>query len=145
MNTKRYLLSVLAGFVGLFAAFVLLEDVIFLSYLEKNVYQPIGVPGPVESLLFIVVPLSMALIMAYLYPKEYEGGSPAIEGLRFGVLLGLFSGIPFGVFFALAFAIGFGPVLVLILIYTLEVAAGGLIIGLVYGRIQPAESLTQGA
>jgi hypothetical protein len=144
MNTKKYLLSALAGYVGLFVAFVLLEDVIFQGYREKNFYQLIGSSGPVESLSFIVVPLSMALIMAYLYPKGYEGGSPAVEGLRFGLLMGLFSAIPFGFFFALTFAIGFAPILVEILIYTLEVVAGGLIIGLVYGRMQSAESLTQG-
>lgn len=142
MNTKKFLLSVLAGFVGFTVASFLLEELIFKSYMERAFYQPIGasaVSATQLPILAFVVPLSIALIMAYIYPKGYEGGSPAVEGLRFGVLLGLFSGIPFGVYFALTFAIGFGPVLTQILLYALEVAAAGLLIGLVYGRMEPVE------
>jgi len=139
MNTRNFLLSVLAGFVGFMVAGILLEELIFKSYLERAFYQPIGAAVPAPSLVAFVAPLSIALIMAYLYPKGYEGGSHAVEGLRFGVLLGLFSGIPFVVFFDLLFPIAFGPALVQILLYTLEVAAAGLLIGLVYGRLQPGE------
>jgi len=82
---------------------------------------------------FVAV-LSMSLIMAYIYPKGYEGGAPLSEGFRFGVLLGLFAAIPFGIFFDLMFAIGFVPTLVLISVYALEVAVAGLFIGFVYGK-----------
>ena len=143
MDMKKFLLATVAGFVGISVAFFLLEELIFKSYLERAFYQPIGASVPAVSLVPLVAPLSMVLIMAYLYPKGYEGGSPAVEGLRFGVLLGLFSGIPFGVFFALTFAIGFGPVLVQILVYTLEVAAAGLLIGLVYRKPGEAAATTE--
>ncbi len=140
MNTRAFLLSALAGFIGLNVAYFLLEELIFKSYLERAFYQPIGASVPAPSLsVALAAPLLIILIMAYLYPKGYEGGSHAVEGLRLGVLLGLFSGIPFGVFFNLTFALGFGPVLVQILIYALEVAAAGLLIGIVYGRLQPGE------
>ncbi len=142
MNAKKFLLSVLAGFVGFTVVSFFLEGLIFKSYMESAFYQPIGAPDMSATqlpILVLVVPLSIGLIMAYIYPKGYEGGSPASEGLRFGVLLGLFSGIPFGVYFNLTFALGFGPVLVQILLYTLEVAATGLLIGLVYGRMQPSK------
>ncbi len=139
MDIKKFLLPVLAGFVGFMVAGILLEELIFKSYLERAFYQPIGASLPAVSLVAFVAPLSIALIMAYLYPRGYEGGSHAVEGLRFGVLLGLFSGIPFVVFIDVMFSIGFGPALVQILLYTLEVAAAGLLIGLVYGRLQPGD------
>ena len=140
MNIKKFLLSALAGLIGYIVATFPLEELIFKSYLERAFYQPIGAPTvsaanlPVSAL---IVPFSIVLILAYIYPKGYEGGAPAIEGLRFGVLMGLFSGIPFGIYFNLTFGIGFVPVLIQILIYTLEVSTTGLFIGLAYGRIQP--------
>jgi len=139
MNTKKFLLSVLAGFIGFSVVAFLLEQLIFKNYMERAFYQPTGIPTvPVTNLpiLTFVIPLSIALIMAYIYPKGYEGGSPIVEGLRFGVLLGLFSGIPYGMYFSITYAIGFGPVLAQILFYALEVATAGLLIGLVYGRMQ---------
>ena len=139
MNTKKFLLSVLASFVGLIVAVGLLEEVIFKSYMERTIFQPIEASAPELSLAALAVPLLMSLIMAYMYPKGYEGGSPAVEGLRFGVLLGLFSGTPLAVLFNLLFGIGLVPVLVQILLSTLEVGAAGLLIGLVYGRMQKSE------
>jgi hypothetical protein len=149
MNTKKFLLSALAGFIGLGVVGYLLEEIIFKTYLDTAFYQQIGVSAvseksvpEVSSVPFVVflIPLSIALIMAYMYPKGYEGGTPAVEGLRFGVLLGLFSGIPFAIFFHLLFDIGFGPALAQIFIYTIEIAAVGLLIGLVYGRSSRADS-----
>lgn len=43
-----------------------------------------------------IIPLgfsSMAiqgLILAYLYPRFYRGGRPAVQGIRFGLIMGLF-------------------------------------------------------
>jgi len=33
--------------------------------------------------------LIVAAIMAYMYPKGFEGGSPVMEGLKFGAMIGL--------------------------------------------------------
>jgi len=33
--------------------------------------------------------LMVGIIMAYMYPKGYEGGSPVGEGLKFGAIIGL--------------------------------------------------------
>ena len=141
MNWKKFLLAALAGFVGNTIAYVILEELLLKGYMETAIYQAAGasVPGGIP-LMSLVAVVSMVLIMAYIYPKGYEGGTPAVEGLRFGILLGLFFGIPMAFFtFGTMFPIGLGPVLVLTLISTLEIAASGLLIGLVYGRMEPAE------
>ncbi len=43
-----------------------------------------------------IIPLGLSLmiiqgvILAYLYPRYYRGGSPVIQGIRFGLIMGLF-------------------------------------------------------
>ena len=138
MNIKKFLLAALAGFVGSSVAYVILEVVLFSGYLERSIYQPAGASTTGGGyILPTVATVSMVLIMAYIYPKGYEGGSPVVEGLRFGILMGLFFGIPQSFFFGTMFPIiGFGAILVGTLITTLELAASGLLIGLVYGRME---------
>jgi len=134
MNTKKLILAMLAGFVGNSIAYAILEELLLKGYMAKAIYEPSGASvGGAPYMAFVAV-LSMSLIMAYIYPKGYEGGAPLSEGFRFGVLLGLFAAIPFGIFFDLMFAIGFVPTLVLISVYALEVAVAGLFIGFVYGK-----------
>ena len=135
MNTKKFLLAALAGGVGQSIAYAILEVGLLRDYLVTNIYNATGASVTGEgSFPFWVGLLAIILVMAYIYPKGYEGGSPAYEGLRFGVLLGLFSGVPFGVFFDNMFPIGAIPALVFMLTYTAEIALAGLFIGLVYGK-----------
>ena len=134
MNTKKYILAVLAGFIGNTVTYAILEVFLLKTYIAETIIEPSGAfVGGTPIMAFVAV-LSMSLIMAYIYPTGYKGGTPLSEGFRFGVLLGLFVAIPYGIFFDLMFPIGFIPTLVLILVYTLEVAASGLLIGLVYGK-----------
>lgn len=139
MNAKKFSLAVLAGFVGNTVAYFILEEIILKSYMTTAIFQPAGAAPGGSLILGVIAVLTLTLIMAYIYPKGYEGGSSVAEGLRFGILMGLFLGVPIAFFFGSMFPIGFGPVLVLALVGTLEVATGGLLIGLVYGRMEPAE------
>jgi len=136
MNTKKFLLSTLAAFVGLMVATFLLEEVIFKGNFTA-MYQSMGAATIEMSsvpIIAFLAPIAIVSIMVYIYPKGYEGGSHAVEGFRFGVLLGLILGIAFGVFFELLFGVGTEAVLIQILVSTLEIGVTGLIIGLVYGR-----------
>ncbi|MEK7817594.1 MAG: hypothetical protein AAB281_04990 [Actinomycetota bacterium] len=106
--------------------------------MDENVIKPTGATVD-ETALWPLIPIVlMILIMAYMYPKGYEGGAPALEGIRFGILMGLFAGVPYGVFIGAMFSLGFGPIAVLSVLYTVEIAVTGLIIGLVQGKIKPA-------
>ena len=136
MNIKKFLLAALAGVVGNSVAYGILF-LLLKSYLERAIIEPAGASTEGPAVLSMVSTVSLALIMAYIYPKGYEGGSPVVEGLRFGILMGLFFGIPQSFFFGTMFPIiGFGAILVGTLITTLELAASGLLIGLVYGRME---------
>ncbi|MCK4897984.1 MAG: hypothetical protein KAS38_04375 [Anaerolineales bacterium] len=135
MNIKKYLLAALAGGVGTSVAYVILFFPLN-SYLERNILVPAGASSQGSTVSSTVATISMALIMAYIYPKGYEGGSPVSEGLRFGILIGLLYGIPLTLHFGSLFPISFGALLLWALIETLKTAAGGLAIGLVYGRME---------
>lgn len=139
MDTKKFFLAALAGLVGNVVAWFILEQLIFKRYMEEKIMGPTGASMEWGVLWPLIAVLAMVIIMAYLYPKGYEGGSPVAEGLRFGILLGLFAAIPSGIFFDLMFHIGFGPAVVLIFVYTLEVATAGLLIGLVYRKPEAEE------
>jgi hypothetical protein len=62
--------------------------------LFKTVYARLGVftrPQPIIALGVLSMVLQ-AIVVAYLYPRFYGGGSPLMEGACFGLLLGIFMG-----------------------------------------------------
>ncbi|MEQ1876710.1 MAG: DUF1761 domain-containing protein [Bdellovibrionia bacterium] len=58
----------------------------------KELYDSLGIYNRAEP----IIPLGLTsmfiqgVILAYLYPRFYKGGNPATEGLKFGLLMGLF-------------------------------------------------------
>lgn len=73
--------------------------------------------------------------IVYIYHKGYEGkGSKLAEGLRFGVVIGLFTALPMAVWsyimmpMPVALAIGW------FVIAMIDILAAGAIIGLLYKR-----------
>ncbi len=139
MNIKKLLLATLAGVVGNSVAYGILA-ILLKSFLERAILVPTGASTEGSPVLSTIATVTLALIMAYIYPKGYEDGSPVSEGLRFGILMGLFFGIPNAVNFNSMFPISLDAVLVLALFYALEITAGGLAIGLVYGRMNQANN-----
>jgi hypothetical protein len=88
-----------------------------------------------ELILWVAVlgEILRGFLLAYIYPIGYKGGQPSMEGLRFGVLLGLFAAmlslIYFGVF-NFASAAWFWAEAAYAVIQT---GAAGVVIGLAYG------------
>ena len=90
------------------------------------------------------MPLAIAsfftVAMVYLYPKGHEGGSPALEGYRFGVVLGLVFITPVALLLAAA-GVGMATIVPDVLWHTFaEHALAGSAIGMVYGRQPPRHS-----
>lgn len=79
--------------------------------------------------------LAQALFMAIIYPYGYKGGSPAVEGLKFGLWIGFLMTVPR---FFYEWAVPHGPAARVILIGALFggilTLLAGLVIGLVYGK-----------
>ena len=93
MNIKRYAASVIIGFI-----FVFLFDMIAHGHLIMPLYEATADLWRAPEEMEKFYPLSMAVqfltvaVLTYLYTRNHEGKGIG-EGIRFGVIIGLFVGI----------------------------------------------------
>ena len=86
MDFKKFIIALIAGFIvmfllsGLWHVLILGDFYRSLTPMVRKQYQM-----PYIALGYFV----FAVLMAYIYPKGYQGGNPVPEGLRFGILMGL--------------------------------------------------------
>ena len=131
MNAKKMLFALLAGFVVMFLLAglwhsVLMED-FYMADSSSNAFAE-------PKMQFIALGyFILALIMAYIYPFGYKGGSPVIEGLRFGITMGLSWILPFCVVLYGIFESSGTLLMVDFVWHIVEEGIGGIVIGLVYG------------
>ena len=131
MNAKKMLLALFAGFIvmfllaGLWHA-VIMEDFYKAHATSNTLAEP--------NMQFIALGyFILALILAYIYPFGYKGGSPVIEGLKFGMVMGLLWIFPFStVLFGIMESSG-TLFAVDVVWHIVEEGIGGIAIGLVYG------------
>lgn len=89
MSTRRAVLAALGYIVITFFIAATWHLVLF-----KSVYEDLAIFTRREP----IIPLGVASILlqsavfAYLYPRYARGGHPALEGLKFGVVMGVFLG-----------------------------------------------------
>ncbi len=122
-----------AGTVTMMVLGGLFHTVLAGGYLASQLPESAQMPGPGLVILFV---LPVTLIMAYLYPKGYEGGGPAAEGFRFGALIGLVMVIPLNVLFVGMFGVSAAASFVDVPWHVVEQGATGAVIALVYGKSQ---------
>jgi len=84
---------------------------------------------------FAVGSLLRAFFLALIYPKGYKGDSPAGEGFKFGLYIGLLFGLP-----TAFFSWGGAPITYQYAIYDgaatmIMFLLAGIITGLIYGKI----------
>ena len=133
MNLQKFVLA--------FIAYVLVTFAVAASwhlFFFKELYDQLAIFTRQEPL----IPLGIAsivmqgLVLSYLYPSFYRGGSPSLQGLKFGLLIGVLMA-SIAVFAEagkqnvsslstwLAFESGY---------YLLQFGVVGLVIGMIYGR-----------
>ena len=123
----------LAGAVTMGILGGLFHGVLAAGYLASQLPNGATMPSPGLVAWFL---LPVTLIMAYLYPKGYEGGAPAVEGFRFGALVGIIMVLPLNVLFVGMFGVGMGAIIVDVPWHLVEQGATGAAIGLAYGKLQ---------
>ena len=133
MDVKRFVLAVIAYVIVTFAVAASWHLVFF-----KDLYDQLAIFTRKEPLipLGIVSIVTQALILAYLYPVIYKGGSPSREGLKFGLLIGaLMASVAV---FAEAGKQNVSSLTTWLVFetvyYLLQFGVLGVIIGLIYGR-----------
>lgn len=134
MNTKVLLKSIaatLAGGVGMWVVAGLWHNLVMPAlYSETHAtHEGIGI--------MLVAYIVLALIMAYLYPRVYKGGRPVLEGLWFGVVIGILWVFPHEL--AMTGAHG-GKSIAYVFKnagwHMLEQGIGGMIVGLIFGSMK---------
>lgn len=129
MNLHRLLLATLAGGLAMWALAGIWHTLILARFYEAEAGATHEGTG-----IILVAYLVLGVLMAYLYPRGYKGGPPALEGLRFGVVIGLLWVFPHELAMAGAHGAPLPYVFQNAAVHMVEQGLGGILIGLVYGR-----------
>jgi len=138
MNVKKWFLAGLVGFVVMF----ILSGLWYMLIMDAFYREQVGALMREQyNFIFIVLGyLVMAFLMSYIYPIGYKGGSPAKEGLRFGVLIGLLVWLSSNLILYGAHNMTLSATLVDSGWHIVEEGIGGIVIALVYGAASIASS-----
>jgi hypothetical protein len=134
MNYSRIALAALGGTVAYFAiGFLVFTMKPFVAEFQKYpaVYRPQESMKGVMPFGMLGMLLSM-LVLAVLYAMVYRGGSGAVEGVRFGALIGLFAVGSFVFHNYVNLNIGLKLTIEQAIAYFIEWTVVGLVIGLIY-------------
>ncbi len=126
MSVRKLVLAWIVGFVPMFALSGLWHMVVALSLYD-------GGPVTVRFSLIAAGYVVLSLLMAYTYPIGHKGGSPVLEGTRFGALIGLIWVLPYSLVWTGAIGGEIGILVIDALWHVVEQSVGGLAIALVYG------------
>ena len=91
----KLILSTIVTGIVLFLLGWLFYGVLFTEIM-KEYFGHISRPeADMKIWVYAVASFSQAFFLFLIYSKMYKGGSPAFEGIRFGILIGLFWVIPY--------------------------------------------------
>ena len=127
-NQAKQIQAVFTGGLGMWIVAGLWHNLI-MANLYKDVqaaHEGIG--------LLLVAYLILAVFMAYLYPLIYKGEKPVLEGLKFGMLIGLLWVFPHDLALAGAHNTSIIYVIKNSVWHMVEQGIGGIIIALVYKK-----------
>lgn len=126
-------------FIFAFLAYLVLVFIVATAWhigFFKEVYLRANLRAEPIFALGILSMLVQATIVAYLYPRFAGAGSPAKEGLKFGLIMGVLLG-SYGVL-AEAGKYDVGPLSTFLLyeglFFLIQYAIVGVVIGLIYGK-----------
>ena len=138
MNIKKMLYAWVAGAAGMLILGILWHTVIMGGFYDTHLA---AVARDVPKMPFVILGyLVLALLMAYMFPLGYKGGSAVSEGLRFGILIGLLWTLPLQLVFHGLLNLGLTGGLVDAGWHVVEQGVGGIIIAMVYGAGAASES-----
>lgn len=132
MSARKMLLAALAAFAAMFLLSWVWHELLFADFYADTS------PGSFrEAPLLWAVGLGyavLALLMAWMFPKGYQGGSSVAEGVRFGMVMALVWILPLQLvlFGVLDFSIIHTAVDVPW--HLVEQGIGGALIGFIHGR-----------
>jgi len=130
----KLIISTIVVGILLFILGYLTYGVILAEYLKTHASMPMRTGEDMKMWAFIVGSLLRALLLAIIYPLGYKGGSPAGEGFKFGLYMGLFFSLP-GVFYLWGSSpVSYQTAIIDGLSNGIIVLLAGLVTGLIYGK-----------
>ncbi len=130
MKVKKMAIATLVGGFGMWVIAGLWHNLIMPSLYESIDADHEGI-GILLLSYFI-----LALLMSYIYPLGYKGGSPLWEGLRFGMVIGILWVFPHELAMAGAHGEPLGYAFQNGLWHMVEQGLGGMMIGAIFGNRQ---------
>ncbi|NQT25670.1 hypothetical protein HQ585_09965 [candidate division KSB1 bacterium] len=129
MNIKKLVLSTFVVGFTMWVISGLWHNLILANFYASEIeasHDGIGI--------LLIAYLILGLFMAYMFPLGYNGGRPAIEGLRFGALIGLLWVFPHELAMVGAHGESLSYVLKNAAWHAVEQGLGGIVVGLIYGH-----------
>ena len=136
MNTKKLAIATIASFATMFILGYLGHVVLLADFFENNTGRIGNVNREVPMLGYIALgTFILSLMMSYIYPKGVESSNRVMEGLKFGVIVGIIWIVPHSIILYGATTI-FSKTGVLgdSLWHLFEQGMGGVVIAMVYGK-----------
>jgi hypothetical protein len=131
----KLILSAIIGGIVLFVLGWIFYGVIFMNFINEGYSGIMRPPYDFKLWAVAVANLLQAFFLAWIYPKGYQGGSPAKEGFMFGIDFGALTAAPYIFYMWASFPIKWQTALVDGIIVFILTLITGLVIGLIYGRI----------
>ena len=149
MDGKKLVYAALAGFAVMFILSGIWYNAVMGDYYKdvmKDVYRADAILDPPNMVFITLGILIYALIMAYMFPIGYKGGSAVSEGLKFGAVIGVLITVPM-TFIKMGLMSASATPEILDAIYQIvEKSIGGIVIAMVYGSgaaAQPASESSE--
>lgn len=126
---KKLLSAWIVGFLTMYVISIIWYGVIIDNYNSVQFANVLRGADSFSMLNITIGYLLLTLFMAYIYPYGYKGGKYIVEGLRFGLILGLFWALPAAFINSGAYKFPLTAALVDAIYHIVEITIGGAVIG----------------
>ena len=134
----KLIISTLVVGIVLFMLGGLFFSLLFAEYFKLHFGSFMRSESDFKMWAYAVGSLTRAFFMYLIYSKGYQGGSPFMEGLKFGILISLFFGVPYVLFEWGGTPVHYQPVVVDGVLQMVMLTIGGVLTGIIHGRKKPA-------
>jgi len=136
---KLILSTIVVGII-LFLLGWLFYGIIFADFFKQYYGHISRAEGDMKIWAFIVASFVQAFFLYMIYSKGYQGGSPMMEGLRFGLLIAFFSAIPYILFTWGGMPVTYQAVIRDGIIIFVMLVIAGTLTGIIHGKreVKPA-------
>jgi uncharacterized membrane protein YvlD (DUF360 family) len=129
MNWEKLVLSAIAGSIGMWILAGLYHEVVMAQFYRTEVHATHEGTG----IIFIAY-LVLGALMAYIYPIGYKGGKPWLEGMKFGLVMGILWVFPHELVRIGAHGGSITYAFKNVAWHLVEQGVGGIIIAVIYGK-----------